>query len=552
MKAQEYKEKTVIIGFLVVYAALYILVSFFHEPWFDEAQAWQIARTASLRDILFVIPHYEGHPALWHLILAIPAKLGLPYEISLKAVGFIFTMSSAAVFVIKSPFPRWIRLVIPFSYFFFYQYGIIVRPYCMIILFFLLTAMVYKHKDDKPLRFVACLVGICLCSAMGIVIAGGIALAWVIDILAELKAAGKTRYFYADKRLWSLLLLAIIAMGFVLQILPAEDAYAVGKYSIGSIMLALLVSVFGFIPDLFVTENSWSGCEINLHYFAIDIGSIIMTCFLGLIIWAGIIIFSGKKALKFLIIPYMFFALFASFVYCYSHHVGILVFLLIFWAWINLENYCWQERLEKIKKKIYLSKVYNKISNREKKLIKIVAVLGAVYLLGFSILWTVQTSVLDIKYKYSYGRDLADFLTENRLNELNIVSEWQTKDITNVYYMQIPVNVLPYIEDSEGMVANMIYPYVLHKKATTTENEYYYNEWSNLEIPDILLGYPDLAEITNGSVSGLDYSPVYRLDMNFCWKGATYIAYSYVFMRNDLLEEYGLENMYDSLGSGIY
>ena len=35
-----------------------------HEPWFDEAQAWVIARDNSLKDILFFIPHYEGHPPL--------------------------------------------------------------------------------------------------------------------------------------------------------------------------------------------------------------------------------------------------------------------------------------------------------------------------------------------------------------------------------------------------------------------------------------------------------------------------------------------------------
>jgi len=48
----------------------------FHEPWFDEAQAWQIAKCASLKDILFTIPHYEGHTPLWHLILCCRPNLG--------------------------------------------------------------------------------------------------------------------------------------------------------------------------------------------------------------------------------------------------------------------------------------------------------------------------------------------------------------------------------------------------------------------------------------------------------------------------------------------
>jgi len=42
---------------------------YFHEPWFDEVQAWMIARCATIKELLTVIPHYEGHPPLWHMIL---------------------------------------------------------------------------------------------------------------------------------------------------------------------------------------------------------------------------------------------------------------------------------------------------------------------------------------------------------------------------------------------------------------------------------------------------------------------------------------------------
>ena len=54
----------------IVYAVGHLLMGLVHEPWYDEAVAWQIARSASVKDILFEIPHYEGHPPLWHLILA--------------------------------------------------------------------------------------------------------------------------------------------------------------------------------------------------------------------------------------------------------------------------------------------------------------------------------------------------------------------------------------------------------------------------------------------------------------------------------------------------
>ena len=86
-----------------VFCFFLIFVSVFHEPWFDEAQVWMIARDASLYELLFVIPHYEGHPALWSLLLAVPAKLGVPFEIGLKIIGFIITSASAFLIIFRSP-----------------------------------------------------------------------------------------------------------------------------------------------------------------------------------------------------------------------------------------------------------------------------------------------------------------------------------------------------------------------------------------------------------------------------------------------------------------
>ena len=63
---------------LIIYIAGLIFISCFHELWFDEAQAWDIAKTASYHKILFEVPHYEGHPQLWHLLLSVFAKTALP------------------------------------------------------------------------------------------------------------------------------------------------------------------------------------------------------------------------------------------------------------------------------------------------------------------------------------------------------------------------------------------------------------------------------------------------------------------------------------------
>ena len=104
---------------LAVYSVALVIMMFFHEPWYDEAQAWMIAKAASYGDMFFVIPHVESHPPLWHLLLSIPAKLGLPYEVSLKAVNFVFALGTVYLIEFKSPFTNITKTVLPFTYFFF-------------------------------------------------------------------------------------------------------------------------------------------------------------------------------------------------------------------------------------------------------------------------------------------------------------------------------------------------------------------------------------------------------------------------------------------------
>src|SRR5438105_2551057 len=72
------KEKYQVIVFAIYLTLLAIAVSH-HEPWMDEAQAWLLAKDLGFKELFLKYLRYEGSPGLWHLILMIPAKLGLPY-----------------------------------------------------------------------------------------------------------------------------------------------------------------------------------------------------------------------------------------------------------------------------------------------------------------------------------------------------------------------------------------------------------------------------------------------------------------------------------------
>lgn len=137
----------------------------------------------------FEIPHYEGHPPLWDLILLPFAKLGAPYELSLAIVNIFFMTLAVAVLLFKSPFPKLIRCLLPFNFFLFYQYGVISRPYCIFVLAIFLAAVCYKNRNENPVKYLLCLALMCAVHSYGIMIAGGLCIVWLIEIFIEYKKA---------------------------------------------------------------------------------------------------------------------------------------------------------------------------------------------------------------------------------------------------------------------------------------------------------------------------------------------------------------------------
>src|SRR4051794_38794536 len=106
-----------------VYLVLLAISASHHERWMDEAQAWLLAKDVSVKELLVKYLRYEGSPGLWHLILMLPAKLGLPYY-TINMVAACFSALGSWIFLRYAPFPPLIKVLYPFSFFAFFQYGI--------------------------------------------------------------------------------------------------------------------------------------------------------------------------------------------------------------------------------------------------------------------------------------------------------------------------------------------------------------------------------------------------------------------------------------------
>jgi len=163
---------------LAILAAAAVLLVPRHEPWFDEVQAWLLARDASRWDILWKYARYEGSPSLWHLVLAWPARAGAP-PVALNAVSSGLALCGAALLLFKSPFPRLLRVLLPAGFFFFYQYGIVARSYALLIPLLWLVAVLYPQRFARPWRYVIALMILSQVSLHGSWIAGALMVIFV-------------------------------------------------------------------------------------------------------------------------------------------------------------------------------------------------------------------------------------------------------------------------------------------------------------------------------------------------------------------------------------
>lgn len=528
---------------LLMYCALHLVMTLFHEPWYDEAEAWQIARCASIKDILFTIPHYEGHPPLWHLILAIPAKLNLPYELSLSLISLLFSALAVALFLKYVPFPEWVKVFVPFTYFAFYQYSVIARPYCMMMLAFVLMAITWKDRNTKPTKFVLSMAFLCLTSSYGIIIAGGISLVWLFEIIKE-----DGTKFLKDRRTHTLIGLLILAVLLMAEVMPYPDTSATAGKAVGNEMvklpLKLLYVFLMMIPDATLTrvlQSDTTGIEMSNMYM----GAVPFACLIGILLWV-IIVYQGRKkrTLAWFILPYTLFALFGALVYFGGHHIGIALLFFMFWSWITA-NSDYDHKSE---------------SNQTAEGIMrhIIPFVTGLSLL-ISCFWSLSSFALDIRYDYYPSRSSAEFIKENDLQKYNIMTSWrEDKDedgeitLTDTNSIGGAVAIFPYFEH------NIIYnahkgedalAYDTHKNASDAENEENLNLWRSKGYPDVLYNSPNLETVFgDGTESDKpEYVLVYEKPYGMVWKGTVELYASTVYVREELREELGLPEVEKNL-----
>jgi hypothetical protein len=118
--------------------------------WRDEIQAWLIVRDShGLADLLHNL-RYEGHPALWYLLLMPFTAFGRqPYLMQL-AQGIVAT-ATLAIIVWRGPFSRIELLLLPFGYFLLFEYGLKSRSYTLGNLLLFAFCATWGRRREHPI-----------------------------------------------------------------------------------------------------------------------------------------------------------------------------------------------------------------------------------------------------------------------------------------------------------------------------------------------------------------------------------------------------------------
>ena len=502
-----------------LFVVLFFLVSAFHEPMYDEAQAWLIARDASWKELFFTIPHYEGHPPFWHLILAVFAKSGVPFELGLRIPGALFCITSVWLIVFKSPFPKVVRCLLPFTYYIFFRYSIVVRPYCMTMLGFCLVAMAYKNRREKPFHLMVALLLLCMSSAYGMAFAAGICIVWIIELFTVIKA----NYW---KHITALAVLLVYNVAQLMLMIPMDDTNSVVSFSVSTIIYSFLyMCLLGPADAMFLD----TGMDARLQHYAEGIltgGAVpYVNLLLGIITVAVLVYFARKyKKVLLLCIPYTLFALFSAAVYFWYHHIGLIHLFLIFVFWCALQD---GEKREGIK----IPSFVKEIMEKNGKLCKLIPKLALTLCLGMSIAWSIFCSGTDLFKNTWYTTELAEGIKEVGADNGSCALQWE---ITGVG---------PFEEQSDYTDASKYY----HMPSVTQffdclayfdENIFYNHNGGNPEIsynrqllpdadaqtlimeenathgyPDYIIGLPFVVDALPIEGEAPGYYPVYRFEV---------------------------------------
>jgi hypothetical protein len=319
-----------------------------HEMWGDELHSWNLAKSSNSLRELIDNRKYEGHPPVWHLLLwGISGCTRDPHW--MQATHFIIAVATAVIVLFYAPFPLWTRILLPFGYYFLYEYAILSRNYAIGILAGFLICMVLRRsfRYQIPLYY-ALLLLMSNTHLLAMLLAGCLHLYFLMT-LAELR-----------KGRGAIVLHALLGILFFLPaavfVLPPSDtdlsiAASMRRWSLDRLLIAMQAPLRAFVPiPAWWKEHFWNWqciIELNAQYKAMKVVSLVLS--LGFA-WLGYYLLKGSRKCQVIFIGNIALSWMAGLIYPLGaqRYVGFVFVGFIIACWL----YLYQDSLSPVKRKI--------------------------------------------------------------------------------------------------------------------------------------------------------------------------------------------------------
>jgi len=402
----------------LAYVAYLIVGHAHHEMWRDEIHPWTLARQADgFWDLVTGDRVYEGHPPVWYWYLRFWTFLtrrswGI-HAATVAAMGV-----AALLFLRYAPFPRLLKLLLLASYLLGFEYGVLSRNYTVTWLLLVTFCCLLEPLRPRFLLLALVLSMIALTTAFGTFIACGLAL-MMVPLGVHFERSGSTMWA-ATVRVSPRFLLGaagfIVALGFFAWNTPPPDpnycapGWHPEALNADNVKVAFRRLVHAFLPlRPFHDPNYWTDWE---HFWN---QHLTLTLGVGIGLFALIIValLPGWFEIGGLVVGYVLMATFTIVRYGVEmRHLGNFFLLFIAADWVH--------RVKAPRRNHIVSTV----------LLFICA--------GFQIQSFAASATADWKYSFSGGRDMAAWIEDQHLQDIQIVAGPDALVLTVTSYLDRP------------------------------------------------------------------------------------------------------------------
>lgn len=128
-----------------------------HEQWRDEGSDWITVRHVSIGELFGTMIPQIGHPPLWYFLMYPLGNMGLPL-VTVNIVSAIVVGIAMYFMLFRLRLPFYVKALLVLSMFFVYEYPVVGRNYCLVVLFLMLTLWYYPKRFERPLVYAVIVV----------------------------------------------------------------------------------------------------------------------------------------------------------------------------------------------------------------------------------------------------------------------------------------------------------------------------------------------------------------------------------------------------------